>query len=115
MCLCGTRGSSSLSGAAASDEEDKEMKELQRLLRHEREEEEEGGFCDTCGHRDSFAVEKGAEEDEEEAAMMAGPGRRVPRGPSGATQPAQVTSGVPLQPAVCLLLQTISEQEAPQH
>lgn len=109
MCLCGTRGSSGFGGAAVSDEEDKEMKELQRLLRHEGEgeEEEEGEFCDSCGLRDSFAVE------EEQA--TAGLERRVARGPSGPSQPAQVTGGISLQPAVCLLLQTINEQEAPQH
>uniref|UniRef100_H3D3G7 WW domain binding protein 1-like b n=2 Tax=Tetraodon nigroviridis TaxID=99883 RepID=H3D3G7_TETNG len=86
MCLCGTRGSSSFSGAAASDEEDKE------------------DFCDTCGHRDSFAVA---------VAVLAGLERQVPRGPSGPSQPAVVPGGVALQPAVCLLLQTINEQEAP--
>ncbi|XP_056890921.1 WW domain binding protein 1-like b isoform X2 [Takifugu flavidus] len=111
MCLCGTRGSSGFSGAAVSDEEDKEMKELQQLLQHEgdpeEEEEEEGEFCDSCGHRDSFTVE------EEQA--MGGLERRAARGPSGPSQPAQVAGGVPLQPAVCLLLQTIKEQEAPQH
>lgn len=92
-----------------SDEEDKEMKELQRLLQHEgeEEEEEEGNFCDSCGHRDSFMVE--------EEPVMAGLERRVTHGPSGPSQAAQVTAGVPLQPAVCLLLQTIKEQEAPQH
>lgn len=109
MCLCGTRGSSSYSGATVSDEDDKEMKELQRLLQleGEEEEEEEGNFCHSCGHRDSFAVE--------EEPAMAGLERRVTGGPSGPSQPDQVTGGVPLQPAVCLLLQTITEQEAPQH
>lgn len=103
MCLCGTRGSGGFSGAGASDEEEKEMKELQRLLRHDGE--EEGDFCDSCGLRDSFMVE---EEEEEEDRAMAGLERRAPRGPSQTPQ-------IPLQPAVCLLLQTINEQEAPQH
>lgn len=109
MCLCGTRGSSSFCGAAVSDEDNKEMKELQRLLRleGEEEEEEEGTFCHSCGHRDSFAVE--------EEPAMPGLERQVTGGPSGPSQPAQVMGGVPLQPAVCLLLQTITEQEAPQH
>lgn len=116
MCPCGTRGNSGFSGAGVSDEEDKEMKELQRLLQHEgdqeeEEEEEEGNFCHSCGHRDSFTVE----EEEEEEPVMAGLERQVTRGPAGPSQAAQVTGGVALQPAVCLLLQTITEQEAPQH
>lgn len=113
VCVCGTRGSSSCSGAGETGQEGKELRELESLLGREgddeeEEEEEAGDFCDSCGHRASYSVE------EEQA--PGGPERRAARGPSsGPPQPAQQIGGGSLHPPVCLLLHTINEQEGPHH
>lgn len=107
VCVCGTRGSSSFSGAGGMCQEDKELRELETLLSREGDEEETGDFCDSCGHRASFSVE-----DEQ---VMGGLERRVAHGPSGPPQLAHLIGSASPQPPVCLLLHTINEQEGPHH
>ncbi len=111
VCVCGTRGSSSFTGAGVTGQEGKELRELENLLGREGDdeevEEEAGDFCDSCGHRASFGVE------EEQALNVLE--RRATRGPSGHPQLAQQASSASLHPPVCLLLHTINEQEGPHH
>uniref|UniRef100_A0A3Q3BF87 WW domain binding protein 1-like b n=1 Tax=Kryptolebias marmoratus TaxID=37003 RepID=A0A3Q3BF87_KRYMA len=104
VCVCGTQGSNSCSGAGGTDQD---SKELESLLGHnvdnddeEEEEEEAGDFCDSCGHQASFSVEEEG---------------RAEREPTRAPQTPQNVSSGPLHPPVCLLLHTISEQDGAAH
>lgn len=110
VCVCGTRGSSSFSGAGGTGQEGKELRELESLLGREGDdeeaEEEAGDFCDSCGQRASFSVE-------EEQQALSGLERRAARGPSVPPQPAYQVGSATLHPPVCLLLHTINEQEGP--
>ncbi|KAM9314428.1 WW domain binding protein 1-like b isoform 2-T2 [Pholidichthys leucotaenia] len=108
VCVCGTRGSSSCSGAGGTDQGMKELRELQTLLGCD--EEEAGDFCDSCGHRASFTAEE--EEEEQVLGVLEG---RTGQETAGAPQLVQHTSSGLLHPPVCLLLHTINEQEAPAH
>ncbi|XP_065809397.1 WW domain binding protein 1-like b isoform X2 [Labrus bergylta] len=114
VCVCGTRGSNSFSGAGGTGQEGKELRELESLLGREGDdggeaegEEEAGDFCDSCGHRASFGVE--------EEQVLGGPERRGARGPSVPPQPVHQIGSAALHPPVCLLLHTINEQEGPHH
>uniref|UniRef100_A0A3Q3EYW2 WW domain binding protein 1-like b n=1 Tax=Labrus bergylta TaxID=56723 RepID=A0A3Q3EYW2_9LABR len=114
VCVCGTRGSNSFSGAGGTGQEGKELRELESLLGREGDdggeaegEEEAGDFCDSCGHRASFGVE--------EEQVLCGPERRGARGPSVPPQPVHQIGSAALHPPVCLLLHTINEQEGPHH
>ncbi|KAM6972824.1 WW domain binding protein 1-like b [Aplochiton taeniatus] len=102
VCVCSTRGSSSSGGGGG--QEGKDLRELESLLRcrceeeqEEDEEEEEadaGDFCDGCAR----AIPAGDEEQ-----VMA----------DSEKNSAQQSS--PQEPPVCLLLQTINEQEGAPH
>ncbi|KAM8842021.1 WW domain binding protein 1-like b [Synchiropus picturatus] len=96
VCVCGSQGSSGCSSATSSGQEGRPSREVDTLLGRE---DEKGDFCDSCGHRSSYCVE--------EEPRTGCPERRAAHGPSQASH----RSSTP----VCLLLHTISEQEAPQH
>ncbi|XP_034043461.1 LOW QUALITY PROTEIN: WW domain binding protein 1-like b [Thalassophryne amazonica] len=104
VCVCSTRGSSSCSGAGGPGQDGREFRELESLLSHEGDEqegEESGNFCESCSHRASFV---------EEEQVTASLERQPTQGQSGSPPTAQRVSAPPHLP-VCLLLQTISEQE----
>lgn len=111
VCVCSTRGNSSCSGAGGTGQDSKELRELESLLGHniddddeEEEEDDSGDFCDSCSHRASFSVE------EEQAPGL---DRRAGRGPVGTPQPPHNVGSSSLHQPVCLLLQTINEQDGP--
>lgn len=102
VCVCGMHGSNSCSGAGGTDQD---IKELESLLGgdvddDDQEEEEAGDFCDSCGHQPSFSVEEEG---------------RAEREPAGTPQSPQNGSSGSLNPPVCLLLHTISEQDGAAH
>lgn len=102
VCVCSTRGSGGCNGAGGTGQEGKELRELESLLGCDEEDEEAGDFCDSCGHRASFAVV-------EEQAPSAD--RRPCRAPQSPPQPTHLNSNLP----VCLHLHTINEQDAGHH
>ncbi|XP_013865648.1 WW domain binding protein 1-like b isoform X1 [Austrofundulus limnaeus] len=100
VCVCGTQGSNSCSGAGGTDQDIKELESLlgRNVDDDDQEEEEAGDFCDSCGHQASFSVEEEG---------------RAEREPTGTPQAPQSSGS--LNPPVCLILHTISEQDGAAH